>query len=287
MKCVKLAADQSRTLDSKNIVSVTMSEDSLENIVSKLRCMEKFSSLVNKYNECPTSSFMFEILFAHTFENYGMSLEYEVGISPLNNSTVDFTFTETDNKKLCFELVSPEMSDELKRQCTPRKTEVDGILEWEVLLESGHSNEYLRPESQTIRIQEKILEKVNKFPDPTDDIYSIIVVDCSSFHFGHFDGEDCRMVMFGNTQNPLFQEYWEGSPVKGILNPENNNRGAKDFRNRITSVLFIQEKSTDIFSKAFVVLNIHRSKQHLESFWQRLRKYLIYQKLKYVPYVSN
>ena len=30
----------------------------------------------------------------------GMSLEYEVGISPLNNSTVDFTFTETDNKKI-------------------------------------------------------------------------------------------------------------------------------------------------------------------------------------------
>ena len=102
-----------------------------------------------------------------------------------------------------FELVSPKMSDELKRASAPAKTDVEGVSIYSVLLESTHENQYLRPEALTIRMQEKLLEKVDKFPERTDYVFSTIVVDCSSFHFGRFDDEDCRMVIFGRHKTPI------------------------------------------------------------------------------------
>lgn len=254
-----------------------------ENIISDLRLLGRYARLLRRSDGSLSPSFVFEILFASTLENNGMQLECEINISPYNDSTVDFLYKEPNNDRLCFELLSPEMSNELKRQCAPRKTEIKGIYEYVALLESGHINKYLRPEAQTIRMQEKLLEKVDKFPNPTNNIFSSIVVDCSSFHFGHFDGEDCRMVMFGRTQNPLLKEFWENNPIKGLLDDSNKNRSAKEFRERITSVIFVTEKSIDLLAKAFIVLNECRSKKHLETFWLKLKNNPIFQKLKYVP----
>ena len=74
MNCVKLAADQSRT-SANSLLQPTECEHSA---IEQGRGLEEYCE---RYN-------------------VGMSLEYEVGISPLNNSTVGFTFTETDNKKV-------------------------------------------------------------------------------------------------------------------------------------------------------------------------------------------
>jgi len=179
------------------------------------------------------------------------------------------------------------MSDELAKRCAPKETEIKDLSKWEVLLEGSHPNPYLRPEAQTIRMQEKLLEKVDKFPDPSDEIFSTIVVNCKSFHFGNFDGEDCRMVMFGRTQNQLLQEYWEGTPIRGLLDEASDKRGGNEFRERVTSVIFIPEVSPEtslnILDKAFMVLNILRSKEHLESFWKKLKSSEVFRKLKYVP----
>lgn len=256
-------------------------------IISDLKNLGKYSRLINKINNPLLSSILFEILFANVLVSSGIQLDYEVNISPHNDSTIDFVHEEEIGDRLCFELLSPEMSDELKRKCAPRKTDIEGISEYSVLLEGGYYNKYLRPEAQSIRMQEKLLEKVNKFPDPTNDIFSIIVVDCSSFHFGHFDGEDCRMVMFGRTKNFLLQEYWDDIQIKGLLDDCNYSRGAKEFRERITSVIFIPEKSINLLDRAFIVLNECRSKEHLEKFWSKLRHNKLFQKLKYVPPVRN
>ena len=154
---------------------------------------------------------------------------------------------------------------------------------WSVLLEGGHHNPHLRPQAQTIRMQEKLPEKVEKFPEPAETIFSTIVVDCSAFHFGHFDGEDCRMVLFGRTQIHNFQEYWNGKPIAGILHPENNKRDAKEFRERVTSVVFIPEKDINLFDKAFILMNICRSESHLKAFWLKLKTSSVLGKVRYVP----
>ena len=56
-----------------------------------------------------------------------MSLKYEVNVSPFNKSTVDFVYTSVANDKFCFELLSPEMSDEIKVDFAPRPTNIEGL----------------------------------------------------------------------------------------------------------------------------------------------------------------
>lgn len=255
----------------------------IENIVANLSKSGRYSRLLNCVSDPIPQSFLFELLFANTVENSGVLLNYEINVHSDTNATVDFVHEDSDGTRLCFELVSSEMSNELKRESAPVKTDIEGVSTYSVLLESRHENQYLRPEALTIRMQEKLLEKVGKFPEPTDDVFSTIVVDCSAFHFGHFDGEDCRMVIFGRTQDPYLQEYWDNRPIQGILNPADHRRGAKQFRERITAVIFVPEKEVELLDKAFLVLNVSRSKSHLETFWSKLRDRSIFGKLKYVP----
>ena len=256
----------------------------IEDIVTSLSKLGRYSPLLKRIADPVPSSFLFELLFANIFETNGLQLSYEVNIRPDTNATIDFVYDDNDGARLCFELVSPEMSDQLKLESAPVETETEGVSTWSVLLESGNENPHLRPEALTIRMQEKLLEKIDKFSEPTDSIFSTIVVDCSAFHFGRFDDEDCRMVLFGRTQNPYFQEYWSNSPIIGILNPENNRRGAKEFRERTTAVVFIPEKGIQLLDKAFLVLNVSRSKSHLEAFWLKLKGIPIFRKFRYVPF---
>ncbi len=251
-------------------------------IVTKLASSGRYSRLLSYVKDPLPESFLFELLFANMAET-NIELRYEVNIRPDTNTSVDFVHDDSDGGRLCFELVSPEMSSQLKRETAPVKTDIEGVSTWSALLESGHENPHLRPEAQTIRMQEKLLEKVGKFPEPVETIFSIIVVDCSAFHFAHFDAEDCRMVLFGRTQNPYFQEYWNGKPILGILNPNNTSRGAKEFRQRITAVVFVTEKHVQLFHKAFLLLNESRSQSHLQAFWLKLRGIPSFEKLRYVP----
>ncbi|MGD0021600.1 MAG: hypothetical protein ABSC54_04795 [Smithellaceae bacterium] len=254
----------------------------IENIVANLKRSGRYSRLLDCIVDPIPQSFLFELLFANRLDNSDVFLSYEVNVNPSTNMTVDFVHEDDDGTLLCFELVSPEMSNELRCESAPVKTEIEGVSTYSVLLESRHENPYLRPEALTIRMQEKLLEKVGKFPEASDDVFSTIVVNCSAFHFGHFDDEDCRMVVFGKTKVPYLQEYWEGKLVKGILNPGDHRRGAKEFRERITAVIFVPKKEIELLDKAFLVLNVSRPASHLQAFWLKLRDRPIFGKLKYV-----
>ena len=255
----------------------------IDDIVANLTRLGRYSRLLNCIADPVPQSFLFELLFANILETNGLGLSYEVGIRPGTNATVDFVYEDNDGTRLCFELLSPEMSNHLKLESAPVEAETEGVSTWSVLLEGGHKNPHLRPQAQTIRMQEKLLEKVDKFPEPTDGIFSTIVVDCSAFHFDHFDSEDCRMVLFGRTQNPYFQEYWNDKPIMGILNPANNRRSAKEFRERITAVVFIPKTDIQLLDKAFLLLNVSRSESHIQAFWLKLKDIPILGKLRYVP----
>lgn len=255
----------------------------IKEMVANLTKLGRYSRLLNCISEPVAHSFLFELLFANALESDGLELNYEVALRPGENTTVDFVHDGSDGTRLAFELLCPEMSNQLKAESTPVETGFEGVSAWAVLLEGGHHNPHLRPEAQTIRMQEKLLEKVDKFPEPAEGIFSTIVVDCSAFHFGHFDGEDCRMVLFGWTKSPYSQEYWNGKPITGILNPDNNRRGAKEFRERITSMMFIPKKDSNPFDKAFLLMNVCRSESHLRAFWLKLKGSAALAKLRYVP----
>jgi hypothetical protein len=255
----------------------------IEDIIGNLTRLRRYSRLLNSISEPVAQSFLFELLFANALEASGFELSYEVSVRLGTNATVDFVHDESDGTRLAFELVSPEMSNQLKAESAPIETDIKGVSTWSVALDGDHHNPHLRPQAQTIRMQEKLLEKVDKFPEPAEVIFSTIVVDCSAFHFGQFDGEDCRMVLFGRTQNSYFQEYWNSKPIMGILNPDNNRRGAKEFRERITAVMFIPEKDVDLFDKAYLLMNVCRPESHLRAFWSKLKSSAVLGKLRYVP----
>ena len=228
-----------------------------ENIKRELIKHNKYSKLIGKLDETspPPRSFIFEAVFAYSSIKSDLDLQYEINVTPNNNTTIDFVCEIDDKHKLCLELLRPDLSEPLRVATEPQNTDIDGVKSWEVLLESNHPNEHLRPEAQTIRLQEKLLEKVEKFPEPSDYIFSTIVVDCTEFHFGHFDPDDCRMVMYGKTKVPELQEFWGKHPILGLLNPSLNKRQSQEFRRKLTSVIFIPEITDYLLKNSFLVLN--------------------------------
>jgi len=260
----------------------------LENIIKELSLLNRYGKLLSKLEEVspPPDSFVFEAMFAYVSEKSRLSFQYEIKVNPNNNTTVDFVYEEIDKYKLCFELFSPDLSESLKIETEPKGTDIEGIRSYEVLLESNQSNEHLRPEAQTIRLQEKVLEKVEKFPEPIDNVFSTIVVDCTNFRFGHFDPDDCRMVMYGRTRVPEFQEYWGHTPTLGLLNPSLKKKFADNFRTKITSVIFIPKLSYSLLQDGFLILNHHRPNNHLQEFWTTLSKYDVFRGLKCLPFPS-
>ena len=112
----------------------------IEDIIANLARLGRYSRLLNCISEPVPQSFLFELLFANTLEGDGIELNYEVALRQGTNTTVDFVHDESDGTRLAFELVSPEMSNQLKAESAPMETDTEGVLKWSVLLEGGHHN---------------------------------------------------------------------------------------------------------------------------------------------------
>ena len=259
----------------------------LTDIQTYLASLPSYGKLVtNLERYCPPpTSIIFEAIFAYLAEKSGLRLSYEVRINDTNNKTVDFVH-ENQDYRLCLELVSPGESSHIKEAMTPKATNINGVQNYEILLYSSNACGHLRPEAQTIRLQEIIVNKAVKFPTAADNIYSIIVIDCSKQHFGHFDGDDCAMVMYGKTYNPYFQEFWGGIPILGLLNPSltKDNPNYAYFRENISAVIFIMEYSYADISKAGLVLNCHRPECHQQALLKILKKYGAFNDYKFLPF---
>jgi hypothetical protein len=244
----------------------------LKEIVDQLESWGKYTSLVRKIEKSDFSdkSFIFEALFAYLLESNGIPLKYEARVNPDNDRDVDFLHQRESNSKFCFELLRPEMKEKLKQEY--QETDEEGL--FGVELTQDHEKNHLRPEVQTIFLQEKLLEKVDKFPEPKADLYSTIVVDCSNIHFGHIDDEDCRMVMYGKTRSWVWQEHWldnqKRSRIKGLLEPALEKRGAEEFRRKITGVICVRQLSRELLQNAYVALNYHRGEGHRQRFKEEL-----------------
>jgi len=260
----------------------------LEAVLNRLAATGRYVGLVEQIRQSKEDiSFIFEALFADSFESRGIFLRYEANVNPTKKS-VDFLYQDEEGEQFCFELVSPKMSKELREKCKYVQTEVDGVLEYEVALSSNHVNPFLRPEAQTIRMQEKLLDKVCKFPEPADKVFSTITVNCSSFHFGHFDDEDCRAVMYGKTRSPAWQEYWKGEGrIRGLCEDTHSGRETPSFRRKITAVIFVPKLSPHLLNGAYIALNPNRSNHHRGAFEAKLRNMPLFNGLHWITTVAR
>lgn len=231
----------------------------IQETIERLKLTGKYKHILENVEKptFPNLAFVFEMYFADEFTSYGHYLEYEENINQSNDKTIDFTYQARENVKFLFELVRPEMSEKLHSEYKQK------LYRQGVTLSSNASNEWQRPEVQTIQLQEKIVDKVEKFPEPEDKFFSVIVVDCTNFHTGMFDDEDARMFMHGKTKKPHFQEYWNGEKSMGLLDSKHPAKNAPDFRRKVTAVIFIPElQAKNMISGAKIIFNSLRSKQH-------------------------
>lgn len=187
----------------------------LRELIELLRATGRYKALVEKLESAdwPPRSFIFEAIFASKFEAANHALRYEASVNKSSTESMDFVYPATGAPRVCFELVSPRVSDAVRLASGPHPTTIPGLDVEETFLHSADPDEHLRPEAQTIRLQEKILEKVGKLPEPDDAIFGLLVVDCTDIHSGMFDEEDCRMLIFGQTRLPQYQEYWRGNRI--------------------------------------------------------------------------
>jgi hypothetical protein len=252
-------------------------------VLETLRKTKRYERLLNNIARSgfTDKSLIFEALFAYSFELRDLVLQYEEDANAENNECVDFALRTSTGKQFFFELVRPEPS-----QAIQKAWQKSNVLE----LSSRHEDPNFRTQRQTTRLQEKLRDKIGKFPEPHENIFSVIVVNCDNFHGGTFDDDHCRMVMYGRTRNWAYQEYDEGNRIEGILEP-NNKRGNKDgtyadIRRKITSIIFVPSLSLytsefdeqyNLLDKSFLASNYHRSTNHLKDFRTTFRKLPVFE----------
>ena len=232
-----------------------MAQESLQDIVAFLSSMPRYRRLIVQYETDPDDhSLWFELSFAYWLERDGYPLRYEVRANRKNETSVDFELTRGE-RRLLFELTRVERNDGIQAHIDAQ-THDDGPFQgYDVLLSSDHQDPHFKTAAQAIRLQEKILEKVPKFPDPTGNTTSWIVVDCSTIHEGMLDGADVEIVMYGKCHNPLFQEYWNGKRLVGMYEPKYSRRNSVEFKKKIDGILFVPELKPGGLKEAFVTLN--------------------------------
>lgn len=194
------------------------------------------------------------MIFAYWLEDSGISLEYEKCVNPKNDKSIDF-YALINRLSYYVELVRVENSDEVTHCIEEQKMSNESSQS--LIFRSDHENKYFRTASQLIRLQEKILEKIDKFGEPSEQVISIIVVDCTNINLGMLDHEDIRIVTYGKACKRAFQEYWGEFRLKGLFESSYTARNAESLRKKIAVIIFIPELKIEIevLKKSYFVVN--------------------------------
>lgn len=142
----------------------------------------------------------FEIHFSCAFENKQKPLNPAVKLLPDSNSDVDFQYQASSGKVINFELVNI-----FERQWIRREMDKG---DWEISLSSDSQVKKEDPRAESIFVQQKIREKVQrkqnqdivpfKFNVPAPNEINVIVANVTFVRFGHFDKDDCIEVILGS-----------------------------------------------------------------------------------------
>lgn len=184
---------------------------------------------------------LLETRFAHELHRTGHSAEheYETGVG---GSTVDFRVVGT--REWLIEIVSVRASDAMRRA-----TRTDGVFS-EVLLTTHAEDPAQSEESELIRVQEKIGDKVlgsqgrpTKFPQP-DKALHVILTDVRGLLCS--DVDDYGEIAYGADalapDRKWMGHYWNGAPVRGLFDRANPLRASELVRERIHFLGFVHEQ---------------------------------------------
>lgn len=224
----------------------------IKDVHKYLEGLRRYDSLRERYINHPKDrSIWFEMVFAYWLEEAGISPRYEQRVNVENYKTVDFV-TTMNGLNYQMELVRIEHSEEIMKDLEEERASnpIYGLL-----LSSDHSNEFYQTAAQLIRLQEKVLEKVDKFGEPSNNTLALIVVDCSNIHSGMLDDEDVRIMAYGRAMQQLYQEYFRGQRLKGLFEEDYMARQAESLRRKISAVVLIRALKPEVLEESFVAVN--------------------------------
>jgi hypothetical protein len=230
----------------------------IKEIHNYLEGLGRYSALLERYIKDPKDrSIWFEMVFAYWLGDAGITPRYEQSVNAENDKTVDFVAT-VKGWTYQMELVRVEHSDEIMKDLEAQKAADDFLPIYGLLLSSDHKNEYFQTAAQLIRLQEKVLEKVDKFGKPTENTLALICVDCSNIHSGMLDDDDVRMTAYGKPRQREYQEYFSSLRLKGLFEEDFKARQAEPLRRKVSAVVFITELKPGALGESFLAVNTAR-----------------------------
>ena len=228
-------------------------------VAAYLDRMGQYAALLERYHNTPEDrSIWFEMVFAYWLHDAGLAPAYEVNVNPTTARTVDFA---ADYSGLAYhmELVRIENSDQIQAHLEAQRDAGKMMPGYELLLKSDAPNPFFRTAAQLIRVQEKILEKIDKFAEPSEAVISLVVVDCSNINVGALDDEDVRMIAFGRAKQPHYQEYWDGLMFRGLFDHDFVARHAESLRRKLSAVVFVRKLEPNALARLLMACNSMRN----------------------------
>lgn len=238
-------------------------------LIDKLKDIPWINPLIKKIEQTGgisknTKPLLFELRFAADLYNIGLLAEYEYEANTEKKSSIDFKIQDS-NFSYLIELVSIGTSDATKKATkykdinlnTYKKTHKIEI--WSTHLTSNAQDKKQSEEGEIILVQQKILEKVHKFPSVLNNSFNLILIDIRGYlpSKGEDMEDDYREVAYGafglTTGNSWKGHFWindKGKKVaiKGLFEKDNPLREAKKLQEKIHFLGFINEKTCGIKS---------------------------------------
>lgn len=232
-----------------------MSLTNIGEVHDYLEVLGRYGALLQRYINDPNDrSIWFEMAFAYWLEEGGIKPSYEQRVNTENERTVDFV-VNAEGWAYHMELVRIEHSEEITKHIEAQKAAEDFLPIYSLLLSSDKENEYFQTAAQLIRLQEKVLEKVDKFSTSSEETIALIVVDCSNINSGMLDDEDVRMTAYGKSRQPEYQEFFKGLQLNGLFEENYERRNAELLRSRVSGIVFIANLEPGALEGSFVAVN--------------------------------
>jgi hypothetical protein len=177
---------------------------------------------------------LLEARIAYAFHQNGQNPEYEFRTG-VGTKTVDFRVQGSPGWLL--EVVSL-MESEAVRDATQRDESFTSVV-----LTSLSTDPRQSEEGEVVRAAERIADKAEKFPTPSQGTFHAILVDMRGYGIGMADRDDYREIAYGATAvREECQHYWDGHPVVGLFDPRNTRNSAQLVQSRVHYLGFLKEK---------------------------------------------
>lgn len=191
-----------------------------------------------------TKALLFELRFAHNLHLVGLEARYEVAAE--GASTLDFG-VKCEGVLWQVELLRLGETQSVLA-ATKSERDEDGVLWSRRVLVSNAEDKRQSSEGETLKAIERLCQKCerdgrpHKFPAPEPGVFNVLLADIRTFLHGGDNADRIHVALGADYVPAAFRLSWEGRPITGVFDPATSLKGAKEARERLHFVGFVNEK---------------------------------------------